>query len=97
MKHSSHIVLPENKEYKLFLVEVDDDDRERVLSGLAGSVVMDYEVEQDNIYSEYSMHPIKTIASIERVKLAIVLQRRPDGTYFTIENFNEPVDEDEQY
>lgn len=92
MRHSNHtsLISPENgKKYKLFLVEIDDDDRERVLSSMAGSVVMDYEVEQDSIYSEYSRQSIKTIASIERVTLTIVLERRPDGTYFTIENFNE--------
>lgn len=94
MRHSNHIILPESgKQYKVFLVEVDDDDRERVLSGLAGSIEIDRQEEHQDIYSYDGF--ISRIPAVEKVVLNIVLQQRYDGTYFTIENFNDIEDDED--
>lgn len=85
--------LPENKQYKLFLVEVDDDDRERVLSGLTETVSIDTKYFYDIPNVLYSSRT--TYGGVARVEytLEIQLKPRPDGTYFIIENFMEENDE----
>lgn len=83
------------KRYKVFLVEEDDDDRERVMSGLTDNI----HVEQDVNYADVPVDALLDSAKIFRggVKVTLTLNLIPnaDGTYFVIENFLEEDDEDE--
>ena len=77
------------KTYKLFLVEVDDDDRERVLSGLVRGVEINYNPQWTDIITAESYLPVNRFMSSTDVDMKMNMVPRDDGTVFTIENFNE--------
>lgn len=72
------------KQYKVFLVEVDDEDRERVLSGL----VQHCEIEVEDIHSGFMGTVARFVTSTD-VTCTLKLVPREDGTYFTIENYSD--------
>lgn len=82
-----------DKEYKLFLVEVDDDNRERVLAGRASSCEITTKPEYADIHSGHSDFAVSTFKVSEEVTLTLNMVPSPDGTYFRIENFAEEDDE----
>lgn len=76
------------KEYKLFLVEVDDEDRERVLAGRVSQCVIDVEPHYSDIHVDYSNFPVKRYRDSETVTVTLNLVPSSDGTYFRIEDFS---------
>jgi hypothetical protein len=83
------------KQYKVFLVEVDDEDRERVLSGLVQHCEIAVDPQWENVHSEYYSAPVRSFMTNIDVTVTLKLRPREDGTYFTIENFSEePESED---
>lgn len=82
------------KEYKLFLVEVDDEDRERVLSGLVRGCEITVEPEYSDMYTDFSNYPVARYRTCEDVTATLKLVPREDGTYFEIVDFSKE-DEDE--
>lgn len=89
MRNDFGLLPTPGKTYKVFFVEVDDEDRERVLFGLADEIVIDTNVEYDRVYSENYMEPVHRFISKTDVTCTLKLLPRDDGTYFTIENFME--------
>ncbi len=83
------------KEYKLFLVEVDDEDRERVLAGHVGWCEIKIEPEYADVRTDYSDFVVSRFLTDEKVTMTLQLKKRENGTYFTIENFAETEEEDE--
>ena len=83
------------KQYKVFLVEVDDEDRERVLSGLAGHCEIEVEPQYAEVHSEF-MGPVARFVTSTDVTCTLKLVPREDGTYFRIEDFSEsdPYEDD---
>lgn len=81
------------KRYKVFLVEEDDDDRERVLSGLVEHVDIVSEPFYNDVRVDYSDFAVKRFLSHEEVTMTLRMVPRADGTYLIIENFAEEDDE----
>lgn len=84
------------KEYKLFLVEVDDEDRERVLSGLVRRCEITVEPEYSDVHVDYSNYPMARFRTGEDVTVTLELGPREDGTYFEIVDFSDKEDEEEE-
>jgi len=82
------------KEYKLFLVEVDDEDRERVLSARVRRCEIKVEPQYDDVHVDYSNYPMARYRTREDVTVHLELGPREDGTYFEIVDFSKE-DEDE--
>lgn len=78
-----------NRRYKLFLVEEDDYDRERVISALVDVAEIIQEVDNYSMYTDYSAASVYSydVPTSARMKLNIV--PRDDGTLFRVENFLE--------
>lgn len=94
----NQLVAVENKTYKIFLVEMDDDDRERVISG----VIENVEISQDNPYDHLQVDALLDSARIFRVADPIVtLTAKVKGGTLKYENFledasiSEPVEDDD--
>lgn len=81
------------KEYKLYLVEIDDEDRERVLEGRVSRCEITVEPEYTDIHTDYSFSPVARYVAREDVTVTLNLVPSPDGTYFTITNFAKEDDE----
>lgn len=77
----------ENKTYKVFFVEVDDDDRERVIGGQVEHVSIEVSAISDDVF--YGHLGARGIPRTEEVILTAKLVPRTDGTYFTIEDFSQ--------
>lgn len=90
MQTTEEVSLDPLKRYKLFLVEVDDDDRERVVAGNVGAVSVDTDynsLEVDQLLD--SSRIFKT--TVADVTLTAKMEPFPDGTYFQIEDFSNDV------
>lgn len=85
--YQQDLVPQAGKEYKLFLVEVDDEDRERVLAGRVNRCEINVEPEYADIHTDYSLIPVKQYRTSETVTVTLNLVPSANGTYFTIENF----------
>lgn len=83
------------KEYKLFLVEVDDEDRERVLSARVRRCEITVEPECSDVHTDFSQYPMARYRTREDVTVTLELGPREDGTYFEIVDFSRE-DEDER-
>lgn len=93
--YQQDLVPQAGKEYKLFLVEVDDEDRERVLVGRVSHCEINVEPEYSDIHTDYSNYPMARYRTSETVTVRLNLVPSPDGTYFTIENFAKEEGEEE--
>ncbi len=81
------------KEYKVFLVEVDDDDRERVLSGRVSHVEIKTEPQWTTVRVESEYLPVGRF--LESTDTTITMKMIPmdeRGNVFILENF---LDEEE--
>ena len=85
-----------SKEYKLFLVEVDDEDRERVLAGRVSRCDIIVEPEYSDVYTDYGNYPVARHRASETVTVRLNLVPEADGTYFRIEDFNYMEEDDER-
>lgn len=74
---------------KIFLVDMDDDNREHVLSGIVDSITLDAKTEYGDIYLHEYDTPISRYPDYTESTITARLVARPDGTLFTIENFME--------
>lgn len=72
---------------KVFFVDVDDDDRERVLWGLVRNVEVKVDRDYSDIHSDYSMLPVARYMDAERYSLSAEFVPSEDGTYIRYENF----------
>lgn len=96
MNSINHGLVPvSGKEYKLFLVEVDDDNRERVLAGRVTSCEINVEPEYADVHVGYADYPVARYKSHEHVTITMNMVPS-NGTYFTIEDFREDEDEGSQ-
>lgn len=77
-----------HKQYKVFLVELDDDDRERVLSGRVSVAEITSEPNYQDVFSEYSMAPVAHYMVSEDVTMTLKMVPNENGTIFTIEDFS---------
>lgn len=84
-----------NKVYKVFLVEEDDEDRERVLSALTNHIEVAYEPDYADIHSGDMLTAAKIFRTADHYTLTIKLIPRMDGTYMTIEDFSRATEEDD--
>lgn len=94
--YQQDLVPQAGKEYKLFLVEVDDEDRERVLSGRVNRCEITVEPEYSYVHTDYSNYPMARYRTSETVTVTLNLVPSPDGTYFRIEDFNYMEEDDER-
>lgn len=78
--------------YKLFLVEMDDENRERVIAGRVNHIEFTREQDYADIHDGTSFGPIHRFVTNENVSVTMKLVPSENGTYFTIENFNEGED-----
>lgn len=86
--NTHNILTPDpGKIYKLFLVEVDDDNRERVLAGKAVGVKMAVDHNYADIESGYG--PVGRFITETQVTVTMKLVPDENGTYFRIEDFSE--------
>ena len=83
------------KEYKLFLVEVDDEDRERVLSARVGRCEITVEPEYSDVYTDFSNYPMTRYRTREDVTVTLNLVPSENGTYFEIVDFTETAESDD--
>lgn len=83
------------KNYKLFLVEVDDEDRERVLSGLVGDCEITVEPEYADIRTDMLLNSARIFKTSETVTIKMKMVQRADGTYFEIVDFSKEDEEEE--
>ena len=81
------------KEYKLFLVEVDDEDRERELSARVRRCEIKVEPEYSDVHVDYSNYPMARYRTREDVTVTLELGPREDGTYFEIVDFSSDEDD----
>lgn len=77
------------KTYKVFLVEEDDDLRERVISARSRDLKIDYEPNYDDVVVDQLLCASKIFKTGETVTMTLELVPRADGIFFTIENFLE--------
>lgn len=82
------------REYKLFLVEVDDEDRERVLSGRVSRCEITVEPEYADVRVDELICSAAIFKTSETVTVNLNLVPSENGTYFEIVNFKEEDDED---
>lgn len=87
--------LQSGKRFKVFFVEVDDDDRERVIAGTVDSLELEQQVDYANVYSDTSFKPVHRFADSVQYLLRATLVPNEDGTMLRVENFSEPEEEDE--
>jgi hypothetical protein len=85
----SDYILP-GKTYKVFLVEEDDDLRERVVSALSRDIVIDYEAEFTDLLCDDRMFA-RCMHHADHYTITIKLCPREDGTYITVEDFSNDV------
>jgi hypothetical protein len=83
------------KTYKFFLVEVDDDDRERVIAGQVSQIQIESEVNYGDIRVDDLLDSVRVFSDSVTYTLTANLVPSDDGTYFRIENFLEEEDDDE--
>lgn len=89
------VSLDPQKRYKVFLVEIDDDDRERVVSGVVEMAEITYEQDHQTIYSDATNYPVASYMMNPRATMTLKCVPKPDGTLFSIENFAEDDEDDE--
>ena len=94
--YQQDLVPQASKEYKLFLVEVDDEDRERVLAGRVSRCDIIVEPEYGDIHTDSFDYPMARYRTSETVTVRLNLVPSPDGTYFRIEDFNYTEEDDER-
>lgn len=80
-----------NGRYKVFLVEEDDDDRERVVSGLVEVVEIVSEPTYGNVYSDITTAPIMTF--LDSTETTLTLKLVP-GTKLMFEDFTDEEEEE---
>lgn len=85
----------QGKRMRVFFVEMDDEDRERVVSALVEHVEINHDPEYADIHSGYSDFPVSRFLTSENVTIKAKVVPFEDGTYFRIENFLEEDTEDE--
>lgn len=78
--------------YKIFFVEETDDDRERVIAGIAETVEIELENDEYDITSYTGV--LKSFNYRHRAKMTLRCVPDANGVLFRLENFNEE-DEDE--
>lgn len=83
----------QDKEYKLFLVETDDEDRERVIVGRVKCFTVDVEPEWIDIHSGYVDEPIHSFKGSQKATATMDLVPNGDGTLFRIEDFTQEDEE----
>lgn len=84
----------DGKRLKLFFVEMDDEDRERVLSCQVEYVTIEKDVEYaDVMVGDYDKLVMRFPESIECTLTAKIVQQ-DDGTFFRLETFTEEDEDD---
>lgn len=78
-----------SKRYKMYLVELDDEDRERVISGLVQDAEFESNIDYDNVEVDRLLDSVRIFSTPTSMTVKFNLIPREDGTYFTVENFLE--------
>lgn len=78
----------DGKIYKVFLVEEDDDDRERVLAGRCRAVEITTQPNWADIHSDYSQYPVASYVTHTDMTMTLEMVPHSDGTLFRIEDFS---------
>lgn len=88
--------LKRGKTYKVFLVEEDDDGRERVVRFLARDVTLETMPKYYGTFTSTTTSPIFGTNTPVEHEMEVTLKVVPSekGTWYTIENFSEEDDED---
>lgn len=81
-------------EYKVFLVEVDDEDRERVLQGRVRAVEITNDPVYDSIHVDDMLSSAKVFKTEDDVTMTLKMVPSENGTYFTMVNFMEDEEEE---
>lgn len=97
MAENTNLVPVQGKEYKLFLVEVDDHDRERVIAGRVETVEINMEQDWADVHSEYNVFPVASFEVSRSATLTLRLKQDENGNLFRIENFAEEEIDDFEY
>ena len=95
LKFSRDISLDTNKTYKVFLVEVDDDNRERVVSGLVRRVVIEEVPHYDNVLVDSASHPVSVFQTGADVTWTLEMMPFEDGVWARIEDFSNQEEDEE--
>lgn len=85
--YQQDLVPQAGKEYKVFLVEVDDEDRERVIVGRSMGCEINSHYDYSDIHSDYSNLPMARFATSQEVTMTLKLKPIEGDTFFRIENF----------
>src|SRR5690349_8939413 len=81
------------KRYKMYLVEVDDDDRERVLSARVDNIQLEVVPNYSEVMIDYSTAPVARYVDSWGATVTMNMVPNEDGTIFRVENFNEEDEE----
>jgi hypothetical protein len=84
-----------NGRFKVFIVELDDDNRERVISAVATRGSVEIESEQGTVQDFYGMN-ISTWDYPIGAKIELNIVRAEDGSLFKYEDFSVEYEEDEE-
>ena len=76
----------------MYLVELDDDNRERVLKAEVENVVIEQNPQYDTMFSSDSTTPLRVYQSSMGITLKADIVPNREGTAFVMENFNEEED-----
>lgn len=87
-------MLEPSKQYKVFFVEVDDYDRERVISGLVKTAESKVDYDEFPECREMGEVLVAGMFSTPKHTLTIELMPNEDGTVYRIEDFSEGSEED---
>ena len=79
---------------KVYFVETDDDDRERVISGVVENLKLDVERSYEEVYTDAFLTPVNKYEISHGATLTARLVPSENGTLFKVENF---MEEEEQY
>jgi hypothetical protein len=74
---------------RVYFVELDDDDRERVISGVIDGLTITANPTFEDIHTMDSFSPVMRYVSEYEVTMEARFKPGTDGTYFRIENFAE--------
>lgn len=94
----SQITIPlTNKRIKVFFVEEDDDDRERVLWGILEGVRISQEDDFGSVEIDDLLDSARIYQRVVRYKLEeAYFVPREDGTVLTMEDWSDRLDDDEE-
>lgn len=82
-------IIDQNKQYKVFLVEVDDDDRERVIRGLVRGVEINVEPQYADIHTYDSFLPVRQFIESTTYTMNLTLMPDENGKVLVFENFRD--------